>query len=206
MALPERHVVLAWIGESVVDRAGTEIGVCTAVFHTGTDLPEWMGVSFAGRTVLVPVLHAAESGGRVRVAVSRSDVAASPSAGDAGQLSENEGVALYRHYGMEQAPPPAASSWPASPRRLPWRCPPVRPPACGVDGRTGCTTYRGGVIANGGCGRGAGLGPGRPGQARSSAVVAGSGGRRGPRGAPRAASPEAACVPRPPCRATRPGP
>ncbi len=47
MALPERHVVLAWVGESVVDRAGAEIGVCTGVFGAGTDLPEWVGVEFA---------------------------------------------------------------------------------------------------------------------------------------------------------------
>ncbi len=102
MALPERERAAGWVGLTVVDRDGAEIGSCTAVYaDDATGLTEWMSVGFEGRSVIVPVVDAAESGGRVQVAVVRADVASAPSVDDGLHVFGDEEVALYRHYGIE---------------------------------------------------------------------------------------------------------
>ncbi len=104
MALPERGVAAGWVGMSVVDRGGTPIGACTAVVaDEATDLPEWVWVELDGLAVFVPLVDAIESGGVVRVAVDYADVAAAPTVGETGRVSQVEAAALYRHYGMEFA-------------------------------------------------------------------------------------------------------
>lgn len=102
MALPDRDVVMGWVGKAVVDRDGAEIGVCSGVFaDDATGLPEWARAEFGGLSLFVPVLGAVESGGEVRVTVSRAEVASAPPVGDARHLSEDEEAALYRHYGIQ---------------------------------------------------------------------------------------------------------
>ncbi|MEP7021621.1 MAG: hypothetical protein ABI808_13290, partial [Pseudonocardiales bacterium] len=102
MALPERDVVLGWVGKAVVDRDGREIGTCTGVFaDDATELPEWVWVDLAGVSVFVPLIDAIESGGVVRVAVGHADVAAAPSVGDSRAISQDEEATLYRHYGID---------------------------------------------------------------------------------------------------------
>ncbi len=90
MTLPERRVVMAWVGRSVLDRAGRELGVCTAVLTDDDGAARWLAVDVAGQTAFVPVRGAAESAGTVRVAVRHEDVARAPAAGSAGGLSEEE--------------------------------------------------------------------------------------------------------------------
>jgi hypothetical protein len=103
VALPERGRAQDWVGRTVVDRDGAEIGVCRAVLtDDGTGLPEWLYADIAGRTVIVPLVDAAEIGERVQVAVSRVDVGtAPPPTGDTQHLSQGEEAALYQHYGIE---------------------------------------------------------------------------------------------------------
>jgi hypothetical protein len=103
MALPARGIVQTWVGRTVVDRDGTEIGVCTAVLtDDGTGLPEWLYAQVDQATVIVPLVDATEVGDRVQVAVSRTDVGnAPPPAGDTQHLSQGEEAALYQHYGIE---------------------------------------------------------------------------------------------------------
>jgi hypothetical protein len=114
MALPDRDVAKAWLGKTVVDRDGAEIGACTAVFaDDASGLPEWIRVDFAGVNVCVPAVDAVESGGQVGVAVSRVDMAGAPSVGGAEHLSEDEEALLYRHYGIEYSRTRSESLLPA---------------------------------------------------------------------------------------------
>lgn len=104
MTLPESGVVLAWVGRSVVDRAGVELGVCTAVVAGQAHPAEWLLVDVAGRPALVPVLDAVESGNVLRVGVSGGDVADAPHMPDGRRVSDEQGEALYRHYRIEWPP------------------------------------------------------------------------------------------------------
>jgi hypothetical protein len=101
MEFPEREVALVWVGKTLVDRDGVEIGACTAVFtDDATRLTEWVCSEVEGTAVFIPAVGATESGGAVQVAVSRDDVANAPTVGGAEHISGDEEAALYRHYGI----------------------------------------------------------------------------------------------------------
>jgi hypothetical protein len=101
MNMPERNVALTWVGRTVVDRDGAEIGACTAVFaDDATELAEWVCSEFDGTTVFIPAVGAAESDGMVQVVISREDVAGAPSVGGPEHISGDEEAALYEHYGI----------------------------------------------------------------------------------------------------------
>jgi hypothetical protein len=101
MDFPERQLALAWVGRTLVDRDGQEIGACTAVFHDdATQTTEWLCSQVAGAAVFIPAVDAAELRENVQVAVSRADVDTAPSVGDAQHISADEEEALYRHYGI----------------------------------------------------------------------------------------------------------
>ncbi|TFV63005.1 hypothetical protein E4P41_05675, partial [Geodermatophilus sp. DF01-2] len=102
MTLPDRDAARDWIGRTVVDRDGAEIGVCAALLADEvTGLPEWMYAERDGETVVVPLLDATDSGGRVQVTVTRADVDGAPRFGPSRELSRDQEGALYRHYGIE---------------------------------------------------------------------------------------------------------
>jgi hypothetical protein len=102
MGLPARDEAREWVGWTVVDREGTELGSCTAVLaDESTGRPEWVYVEVEGASAVVPALDADGSGGRVAVAVTRAQVTAAPSVGDARALSTDQEGELYRHYGIE---------------------------------------------------------------------------------------------------------
>jgi hypothetical protein len=102
MALPDANAAKTWGGKLLVDRDGTEIGTCTQIFvDDATGLPEWAAADLNGGPALVPLVDAAESGDRVRVAVRQVDVADAPPVGDAWHISVEEEERLYRHYGID---------------------------------------------------------------------------------------------------------
>lgn len=101
MEFPDRDVAMAWVGRTLVDRDGAEIGACTAVFtDDGTQLTEWVCSELAGAAVFIPAVGAAESSGKVQVAVRRADIADAPRVGGPEHISTDEEAALYRHYGI----------------------------------------------------------------------------------------------------------
>jgi hypothetical protein len=101
MNMPERNVALTWVGRTVVDRDGAEIGACTAVFaDDATELAEWVCSEFEGGVVFIPAVGAGESDGMVQVVISREDVAGAPAVGGPEHISGDEEAALYRHYGI----------------------------------------------------------------------------------------------------------
>ncbi|MGY1808843.1 hypothetical protein ACI8AF_15855 [Blastococcus sp. SYSU D00669] len=103
MALPGPDVVPKWVGRTVVDQDGAELGVCRALLtDDATGLPEWLYAEVGEATVVVPLVDATEDGDRVRVAFSGNVVReAPPPTGDTEHLSAGEEAALYRHYGIE---------------------------------------------------------------------------------------------------------
>jgi hypothetical protein len=102
MTLPDRDAARDWLGRTVVDRDGAEIGVCAALLaDEATGLPEWMYAERDEETVVVPLLDATEDGDRVQVTVTRADADSAPRFGSARELSQDQEAALYRHYGIE---------------------------------------------------------------------------------------------------------
>jgi len=102
MTLPDRDAARDWLGRTVVDRDGAEIGVCAALLaDEATGLPEWMYAERDEETVVVPLLDATENGGRVQVTVTRDDADSAPRFGPARELSQDQEAVLYRHYGIE---------------------------------------------------------------------------------------------------------
>ena len=102
MEFPEREVALSWVGRTLVDRDGAEIGACTAVFiDDATRVTEWVCSEVEGAAaVFIPAVGATESGGQVQVAVNQNDVANAPTVGGTEHISDEEEAALYRHYGI----------------------------------------------------------------------------------------------------------
>lgn len=101
MGLPGRDEARNWVGWTVVDREGTELGAITAVLaDESTGRPEWVYVEVEGASAVVPALDADGADGRVSVVVTRAQVTAAPSAGGARELSTALEADLYRHYGI----------------------------------------------------------------------------------------------------------
>jgi hypothetical protein len=114
MALPERDEARNWVGWTVVDRDGVEIGAVTAVLaDEDTGLPEWVYVEVDGVDAVIPALDAGGSEERVTVTVTRAQVTAAPSAGGARELSQAQEADLYRHYGIEASRETSDSLLPA---------------------------------------------------------------------------------------------
>ena len=94
MEFPNPDVAEAWVGRTLVDRDGVEIGACTGVFFDdATRVTEWVCSEVAGAAVFIPAVGAAES----------DDVTRAPSVGDAQHVSAEDEAALYRHYGMSHS-------------------------------------------------------------------------------------------------------
>jgi hypothetical protein len=115
MTLPDRDAARDWIGRTVVDRDGAEIGVCAALLaDEATGLPEWMYAERDEVTVVVPLLDATGSGNRVQVTVTRADADGAPRFGPARELSQDQEAELYRHYGIEYSTTTSDSLLPAT--------------------------------------------------------------------------------------------
>ncbi|MDP9417130.1 MAG: hypothetical protein M3P48_04700, partial [Actinomycetota bacterium] len=113
-SLPSREVATGWIGQPIDDTDGVTIGTCTAVFaDDATGVVEWLAVELSGgRRSVIPAHRAQESGGSVRVPLSRDAVASAPEMGGTAHLDRDDEVRLYDHYGI-------AYSDDASPTLLP---------------------------------------------------------------------------------------
>ena len=115
MGLPARDEAREWVGWTVVDREGTELGAVTAVLaDESTGRPEWVYVEVEGASAVVPALDAEGSSGRVTVAVTRAQVTAAPSVGGARALSTDQEADLYRHYGIEASSESSETLLPAA--------------------------------------------------------------------------------------------
>jgi len=116
VTLPDRDIATGWIGKTVVDPEGAELGRCSALFaDDATQLPEWLVVVLQDdKTAFIPVIDAAEDADRVRVAFTRDAVTSAPLVTQAGHISEEEEATLYAHYGVPYSRSASESGLPAA--------------------------------------------------------------------------------------------
>lgn len=116
MGLPGRDEARNWVGRTVVDREGVELGACTAVLaDEATGVPEWFYVEVEGVSAVVPALDADGTGDQVLVTVTRTQVTGAPSSGGALELSQALEADLYRHYGIDASREASQSLLPTEP-------------------------------------------------------------------------------------------
>jgi uncharacterized protein (TIGR02271 family) len=105
-----------WEGRDVIDQNGELVGVVTALYaHAGSETPAWAVVRtglFGMKESFVPIAGAEPTGGQVRVQVTKEDVRGAPRMSPGGELTLEEELELYRHYGLEysesRTPEPSA--------------------------------------------------------------------------------------------------
>ena len=72
--MADQSEAMSWIGKTVVDRDGGEIGPCTTVLFDDTGATEWLGVDHAGVRRKLSAAGASSDGGRVRVDLNKAEV------------------------------------------------------------------------------------------------------------------------------------
>jgi uncharacterized protein (TIGR02271 family) len=148
-----------WRDLVVVDRDGATVGTITMFYlDRASHLPTWALVQtgwFGDRQTFVPLHHAAEVGGEVRVPYAKAHIQAAPGFDPGSELTPDQELALYGHYGLHdhvgavaerpaaeargpgRPPEPAqAAGLPATPP------PPVRPAPRVVPGDQGVVVTR----------------------------------------------------------------
>jgi hypothetical protein len=101
---------LGWRGQTLHDEDGQRIGTIEEVYlDADTHQPEWAlvhtGRLGTGRS-FVPLRGARAGEHGPVVPFSKSAVRDAPGVDPDGQVSKREEAELYRHYGLEAAPPP----------------------------------------------------------------------------------------------------
>jgi uncharacterized protein (TIGR02271 family) len=94
-----------WEGRDVIDKNGELVGVITALYaHAGSETPAWAVVRtglFGMKESFVPIAGAQQTGGQVRVQVTKEEVSGAPRISPGGELTLDEELELYRHYDLE---------------------------------------------------------------------------------------------------------
>jgi PRC-barrel domain len=97
-----------WRGESVVDPADAKLGKLEDIYYdTETDLPAFAAVKsgvVGKRITLVPVAGATVGHSHVRVAVGKDDFKAAPSFDADAELTADDEIAIYGHFGIGYVP------------------------------------------------------------------------------------------------------
>lgn len=103
--MADRDTILSWRGQTMCDADGDKIGEIKEIYlDDATGEPEWALVStglFGSKETFVPVARARGEGDQVRVDYDKATVKNAPRVEADQELSEDEEVTLYRHYGME---------------------------------------------------------------------------------------------------------
>lgn len=94
-----------WQGLTVVDRDGDKAGTLVGIYlDEATGQPEW-GLVRTGllgrRRSFVPLTQAVREGDTIRVPHDKSQIKDAPSVEPDGELSQDEEIQLYRHYGLD---------------------------------------------------------------------------------------------------------
>jgi membrane protein len=97
--------VLDWEGQTLLDRAGKKIGTMREIYLVEeTGQPEWALVKLGrvrSKTTLVPLAQAQPVANGVKVAYEKDVIADAPPIHSAAEPSEQEVIAVYRHYGID---------------------------------------------------------------------------------------------------------
>jgi stress response protein YsnF len=101
----EIDTVLEWRGSTVVDRDGDKIGKFEELYLDHADRPAWAAVTtglFGMRQSLVPLADAAQVEDGLQVPFDKDRVKSAPNFDPDAQLTEDEELELYRHYGLAE--------------------------------------------------------------------------------------------------------
>ena len=113
MGTPSVEEVEQWVGLSVLDAGGQELGRCERAYaDDDSGAPEWLLVHPAsGRSSwFVPVRDATREGDSLRVSWPAAVVFSSPALGHPGTLTDEDEARLYRHYDQTNRPDPTAAA------------------------------------------------------------------------------------------------
>jgi uncharacterized protein (TIGR02271 family) len=104
MASPEMTQAYEWQGRTMVGSDGEKIGKITEIYEDpNTGKPEWATVAsglFGSKSNFVPLAGASPVGEDVRADVTKDQVKAAPGVETDGELSQQEEVKLFEHYGV----------------------------------------------------------------------------------------------------------
>jgi uncharacterized protein (TIGR02271 family) len=93
-----------WQGRTMVGSDGEKIGKITEIYEDpNTGKPEWATVAsglFGSKSNFVPLAGASPAGEDVRAAVTKDQVKDAPGVETDGELSQQEEVKLFEHYGV----------------------------------------------------------------------------------------------------------
>jgi uncharacterized membrane protein YqjE len=105
MSAQQERNAMDWEGRPLLDRDGDKLGTIEEIYLVEeTGRPEWALVKLGrigGRTTLVPLAGADPVAEGIRSAYAKSLVGEAPRIDAAGEPSEDEVAALYRHYGID---------------------------------------------------------------------------------------------------------
>ena len=114
---PSIETVRSWQGRTMVDPTGDKLGTIDAIYlDDETGQPEWATVTsglFTARTAFVPLAQAQPTGDSVQVPYDKDQVKSAPTMQADGNLSQDEEVELYRHYGLQYSEHGSDSGLPA---------------------------------------------------------------------------------------------
>jgi sporulation protein YlmC with PRC-barrel domain len=139
MPLPPPETARAWQGLSVIDPDGASLGSVADIYlDRETGQPEWALVDpdWSDQSAFVPLTDARQEGQQVVVDYRRDQIEGAPSIPPGGELSEQDEVRLYEHYGISYSTAGSASGLPAGEPAQPHLR--VEPPPAPV-GETGRT-------------------------------------------------------------------
>jgi uncharacterized protein (TIGR02271 family) len=104
MASPEMTQAYEWQGRTMVGSDGEKIGKITEIYEDpNTGKPEWATVAsglFGSKSNFVPLAGASPAGEDVRADVTKDQVKDAPGVETDGELSQEEEVKLFEHYGV----------------------------------------------------------------------------------------------------------
>jgi sporulation protein YlmC with PRC-barrel domain len=139
MPLPPPETARAWQGLSVIDPDGASLGSVADIYlDRETGQPEWALVDpdWSDQSAFVPLTDARQEGQQVVVDYRRDQIEGAPSIPPGGELSEQDEVRLYEHYGISYSTAGSASGLPSGEPAQPHLR--VEPPPAPV-GETGRT-------------------------------------------------------------------
>ncbi len=94
-----------WRGRTLVGRDGEKIGTIDELYiDHGSDKPEWARVTtglFGSSSSFVPLAGASPVGEQVAVAVSKQQVKDAPTVDGDAEISEQDEIRLFKHYGVD---------------------------------------------------------------------------------------------------------
>ena len=104
MASPEMTQAYEWQGRTMIGSDGEKIGKITEIYEDpNTGKPEWATVAsglFGSKSNFVPLAGASPAGEDVRADVTKDQVKDAPGVETDGELSQEEEVKLFEHYGV----------------------------------------------------------------------------------------------------------